>query len=100
MWVISCTMIYFVIKPPYAELWLPFLGIFVLSELIFPISIVFSALEVLLFKLKVLKYKPLEINVSSRVQKIIYALAAFSFAYYLWYKFYFEPILDKMLEFD
>ncbi len=93
-------MTYFVIKPPYTELWLPFLGIFVLSELILPISFIFSALEVLLFKLKVLKYKQLEVNVSSKIQKVVYALTALSFVYYLWYKFYYEPILDKMLEFD
>jgi hypothetical protein len=59
-----------------------------------------TILEILLFKLKVLKYKQLVVNVSPKVQKIFYAITALSFAYYLWYKVYYEPILDKMLEFD
>jgi len=100
IWAVSCTMAYFVIKPPYEEIWLLFFGIFVMSELILPISIILSVLEIILLKLKILKYKQLEVNVSSKVQKIIYALAAMSFAYYLWFKLYYEPILDKMLEFD
>ena len=100
LWTISCTMAYFVIKPPFAEIWLLFFGIFIMSEIILPISFILSILELIFFKLKILKYKHLEVNVSPKVQKIVYTLAALSFAYYLWYKFYFEPILDKMLEFD
>lgn len=99
-WAISCTMAYFVIKPPYEEIWLLFFGIFVMSELILPISIILSVLEIILLKLKILKYKQLEVNVSSKVQKIVYVLTVLAFVYYLWYKFYYEPILDKMLELD
>lgn len=65
-----------------------------------PMAILLTLLEIILFKLKILKYKQLEVNVSPKVQKIVYALTVLAFIYYLWYKLYFEPILDKMLEFD
>ncbi len=100
IWAISCTMAYFVIQPPYAELWLPFLFISVISELVLPIFIFLSILEIILFKLKILKYEHLVVNIPSKIQKIIYVIAALSFVYYLWFKLYYEPILDKMMEFD
>ena len=81
-------------------LWILFLILFGILQLLVPFSILLLITELIFFKLKILKYKHLEVNVSPKVQKIVYTLAALSFAYYLWYKFYFEPILDKMLEFD
>lgn len=81
-------------------LWVLFLVLFEILQLLVPVSLLLLITELIFLKLKVLKYKTLEINVSPKVQKIVYALAVLAFVYYLWYKFYFEPILDKMLEFD
>lgn len=91
---------WFVLFERFTYLWTLSLFLFVISELMIPMAILFTLLEIILLKLKVLKYKTLEVNVSPKVQKIVYTLAALSFAYYLWFKFYYEPILDKMLEFD
>ena len=83
-----------------AYIWIIFVIFAILTDLITPFAIILALLEFILFKLKILKYKQLEANVHPKVQKLIYVLAALSFVYYLWYKFYFEPILEKMLEFD
>lgn len=81
-------------------LWVLSIVLFEILQLLVPFSLLLLILEIILFKLKILKYKQLAVNVSPKVQKIIYVLSVLSFGYYLWYKIYFEPILDKMLEFD
>lgn len=90
---------YIIIKISF-YLWVLSLVLFEILQLLAPFSVLLLITELIFLKLKVLKYKTLEVNVSPRVQKTVYALATLSFAYYLWYKIYYEPILDKMLEFD
>jgi len=85
----------------FGYIWVIFVVFAILTDyIVIPVISVLSLLEFFLFKLKVLKYKTLKVNASPRVQKIVYTLAAMSFAYYLWFKLYYEPILDKMLELD
>ncbi len=90
---------YIIIKISF-YLWVLSIVLFALLQLLAPFSVLLLITELIFLKLKVLKYKTLEVNVSSKVQKMIYALAAISFVYYLWFKLYYEPILDKMLELD
>ena len=70
---------WFVLFERFTYLWMLSLFLFAISEIMIPMAILFTLLEIILLKLKVLKYKTLKVNVSSKVQKIIYALAALSF---------------------
>ena len=96
----GCITDCFVIFERFGYLWLLSMGLFAITELSTPIIIVITILEILCFQLKILKYQPLAINMSPKFQKTVYVLAAISFIYYLWFKIYYEPILDKMLQFD
>jgi len=96
----GCITHCFLIFERFGYLWILFVGIFAITELSIPIIIAISLIEILCFKAKLLKYQTLVVNVNSKIQKTIYALAIISFIYYLWFKIYYEPILDKMLQFD
>ena len=84
----------------FGYIWIIFVVCGALINIVIPIILSFAVLEILLFKLNILKYKNLTVNVNSKIQKIIYTLAVMSSIYYLWFKIYYEPILDKMLQFD
>ncbi len=95
----SCTN-YLPLFEHFGYIWFLFAGLAILFCLIIPFVTIVSFIEILLFKLKILKYKKLVVNICPNVQKIIYVLATIAFIYYIWFKIYYEPILDKMLEFD
>jgi len=84
----------------FGYIWFIFVLCGALINIAMPVILSFAILEILLFKINVLRYKKLTVNVNSKIQKIIYILATISFIYYLWFKLYFEPILDKMLQLD
>ena len=84
----------------FGYLWLLSVGIFAITELSIPIIIAVSLLEILCYKARLLKYQTLVININPNLKIFIYTIAIVSFIYYLWFKIYYEPILDKMLQFD
>ena len=84
----------------FGYIWIVFVVCGGLINIVLPLIISFAALEILLFKLNVLRYQNLTVNVNPNFKKIIYTIAIISFIYYLWFKIYYEPILDKMLQFD
>ena len=96
----GCITHCFLIFERFGYLWILFVGIFAITELSIPIIIAISLIEILCFKAKLLKYQALVVNVNPNFKKIIYTIAIISFIYYLWFKIYYEPILDKMLQFD
>lgn len=95
--ILGCLTHCLIIFERFGYLWLLFAGLFAITELSIPILIVASILEILFFKLKILRCRTLTINVSQKIQKIFYTFAIISFIYYLSYKIYFEPIMEKML---
>ena len=84
-------------KAPY--IWLLFGSLFMITEILIPINIIVIIIELVLNKTS-LKTYCCKVNTSATLQKIIYCLATISFMYYLWFKLYYEPILEKLLEFD
>lgn len=96
----GCITNCFIIFERFAYLWLLSVGIFAITELSIPIIIAVSLLEILCYKARLLKYQTLVININPNLKIFIYTIAIMSFMYYLWFKIYYQPILDRMLQFD
>ena len=96
LWGLSFVVIFLMtITLPIIPIWLLFIGIFiVLHFIVIPISLFLVALDFVLCKFKILKYKNY-VNVSARTNKIIYTLVFCISILYVLYEFYFYPLLEK-----
>ena len=80
-------------------MWIYFVYVFLLLDFFIPINLILIIFEFILFKAKLIKHS-CNITITAKCKKIIYSITMIALIYYLWYKLYFEHILNENLLFD